>query len=261
MYTSDQFKDIRLVIATPCYGGSVFLNYYMSMLNFTIKAQQVGLAVSFLIRGGDSLIPRIRNSMVAEFMTVENATHLLWIDADIGFNPDQIFRLLLADRDVVAAIYPLKRINFPEGGIPAGMSKAEFDAHYTKYPFNPINGATSDEQGFIEVLDAPTGMMMIKRSVLERMAAAYPGLRYVADEMLGMESVRDQIADFHFRFFDVMTEESGRYLSEDYAFCRRWQNIGGRIYADVNSNLSHQGQHLFTGNLKESLLINGGKQT
>ena len=110
-----------------------------------------------------------------------------------------------------------------------------------------------DEQGFIEVLDAPTGMMMIKRAVLEKLCDAYPGLKYTPDHILGMEGIKDAIQDHHYRLFDVMTEENGRYLSEDYAFCRRWQNIGGKIYIDAQSNLSHQGGHLYTGNFLESL--------
>ncbi len=77
--------------------------------------------------------------------------------------------------------------------------------------------------------------------------------------MLGLEGVRDKIKDHHFRFFDVMTEENGRYLSEDYAFCRRWQNIGGRIFADTRSNLTHQGGHMYTGNLTESLRFIDGE--
>ena len=214
MITPDQFPQQHIAIATPCYGGSVFQNYYMSVLKFVLEAQKVNLPVSFIIRGGDSLIPRIRNSMTAEFMASSSYTHLLWIDADIGFQPDQIMRLLMADRDVACGIYPLKKINWPEGGVPAGMTREEFDARYTKYPFNPIHAQVEiDQQGFIEVLDAPTGMMMIKRGVFDTMAKAYPGLRYIADEMLGLETVRDKIKDHHFRFFDVMTEENGRYLS------------------------------------------------
>lgn len=258
--TTHQFTNTHLVIATPCYGGSVFMNYYTSILKFAIEAQKTNLKVSFLIRGGDSLIPRIRNSMTAEFLTMPG-THLLWIDADIGFEPDQIFRLLEADLDVACAIYPLKRINYPEEGIPEAMTKSEFDARYTKYPYNPIPGRVPDERGFIEVLDAPTGMMLIKRSVLDRMKQAYPGLQYLPDFMLGMENVQDRIVNHHYRFFDVMTEETGRYLSEDYAFCRRWQNIGGSVHADIHSNLTHLGHHLFTGSLYESLLLGGNTPT
>lgn len=254
MLTAEDLKKIHLVIATPCYGGAVFQNYLMSMLNFNSEAQRLGLTVSYIIRGGDSLIPRTRNSIVAEFLSHEHYTHLLWIDADIGFSTDQIFRLLMVDRDVVGGVYPLKKIVWPDK-LPKDMTRAEFEANYTHYPFNPV-GVTSriDAQGFMEVLDAPTGLMLIKRGVLEKMKAAYPGLRYVADEMLGLEHIKDKLVDNHYRFFDVMTEESGRYLSEDYAFCRRWQNIGGKVFLDSRSRLSHQGGHIYMGDFRASMM-------
>jgi hypothetical protein len=254
MLSADDLKNVHLCIATPCYGGAVFQNYLMSMLNLNSEAHRLGLKISYIIRGGDSLIPRTRNSITAEFLATEKYTHLLWIDADIGFGTDQIFRLLMVDRDVVGGVYPLKKIVWPDV-IPRDMTRQEFEAEYTHYPFNPVGGrAQIDAQGFMEVLDAPTGMMLIKRSVLEKMKEAYPGLRYLADEMLGLEHIKDKLESNHYRFFDVMTEESGRYLSEDYAFCRRWQNIGGKIFVDSRSKLSHQGGHIYTGDFKASML-------
>lgn len=261
MLTPEDFKKQHVVIATPCYGGQVFQNYFMSILKFVFAANRAGLPISFIIRGGDSLIPRTRNSIVAEFMSEPKYTHLLWVDADIGFEPDQVFRLLAADRDVACGVYPLKKIVWPQDGLPEGMTLQQFNANYTHYPYNPGAQATVDEQGFMEVLDAPTGMMMIKRATFDRMAQAYPGLRYVPDEMLGLEAVKDKIAGFHYRFFDVMTEENGRYLSEDYAFCRRFQKIGGKVYADCQSKLSHQGTHMYTGDFMASILAQTGQQS
>lgn len=260
MLELDDLKDVHVAIATPCYGGQVFQNYLMSVINLIYDVHKTGLKISFIIRGGDSLIPRTRNSIVAEFLATEQYTHLLWIDADIGFTVDQIYRLILIDRDVVAGVYPLKKIKWPDGGVPEHTTEAEFNALYTGYPFNPIgNDATIDQHGFVEVLDAPTGLMLIKRECLNKMMKHYPGLRYVADEMLGLEGLRDKIANYHYRFFDVMTEENGRYLSEDYAFCRRWQNIGGKIWVDVRSDLTHQGGHLYRGNLLNSLMANDAR--
>lgn len=259
MLSIDDLKSIHLVIATPCYGGSVFQNYLMSMLNLNTEALRQNLTISYIIRGGDSLIPRTRNSIVAEFLANDDFTHLLWIDADIGFTVDQVFRLLMIDRDVVAGIYPLKKINWPDV-IPKDMSKADFEAAYTRYPYNTNGTIKIDEYGFMEVLDAPTGMMLIKKSVFARMKEAYPGLRYISDEMLGLEHLKDHLSDNHYRFFDVMTEENGRYLSEDYAFCRRWQNIGGKVYVDTRSKLSHQGGYIYSGDFRASLMAQHEKK-
>lgn len=248
----EELRGKHIAIATPCYGGLVCQNYLMSMIKLIYAVQPYGINLSFIVRGGDSLIPRTRNSIVAEFMATEGYTHLLWIDADIGYEPEQIFRLLRADRDVAAGVYPLKRIMWPDV-IPGNMTRKEFDAQYTKYPFNPIAGAKIDEDGFIEVLDAPTGMMMIKKEVFYKLKDAYPNLKIIADEMPGLEAIKDKIAAWDYAFFDVMTEPNGRYLSEDYAFCRRWQQISGRIFVDAASNLTHQGTHIYTGNFLESL--------
>jgi hypothetical protein len=261
MLTTEDFKNIHVCIATPCYGGQVFQNYLLSVITLLGDANKRGLNISFIVRGGDSLIPRTRNSIVAEFLASKEFTHLLWIDADIGFSPMSIYRLLMIDIDVVAGVYPLKKIVWPEEGLPQGMTEDEFRAHQTRYPFNPVAGgdSTITEYGFMEVHDAPTGLMCIKREALERMARNYPGLRYVPDAMLGVAEKDRETADYHYRFFDVMTEESGRYLSEDYAFCRRWQNIGGKVFVDVESKLSHHGSHIFEGDLKSSLLAMSDK--
>jgi hypothetical protein len=253
MLSLDDIKGAHIAVATPCYGGQVFQNYFMSVIRLIYTCLKHGVKLSFIVRGGDSLIPRTRNSIVAEFMAHDDYTHLLWIDADIGFEANAVFRLLRADRDVVTGVYPLKTINWPPS-IPEGMTRAQFEAEYARYPFNPINGRVKmDEHGFIEVLDAPTGFMMIKRSVFDRMIEAYPDHKIIADRMPGLEAIAEKIAKFDYRFFDVMTEADGRYLSEDYAFCRRWQKIGGQIFVDATSNLSHQGGHLYTGNFLESL--------
>lgn len=252
MLSLEQIKGMHIAVATPCYGGQVFQNYFMSVLKLVYAAARHGVSLSFIIRGGDSLIPRTRNSIVAEFLATDPYTHLLWIDADIGFEPDAVFRLLRADRDVAAGVYPMKSINWPDQ-IPA-MSRGEFAAKYARYPFNPKGGRiTVDQDGFIEVLDAPTGFMMIKKSALMTMVDKLPDHKIIADHMPGLEHIAEKIAKYDYRFFDVMTEPNGRYLSEDYAFCRRWQDIGGQIFVDAASNLSHQGGHVYQGNFLESL--------
>lgn len=253
MLKLEELAGKHIAICTPCYGGVVCQNYLMSMIKLIYAAQKHQVLLSFIVRGGDSLIPRTRNSIVAEFMATPQYTHLLWIDADIGYEPDAVFRLLASDRDVAAGVYPLKKIMWPEK-IPADMTRAQFDAQYTKYPFNPVDGrAQVDADGFVEVLDAPTGLMMIKRQVFFDMAERYPDLKIISDNMPGLEALKDKLAQYDYRFFDVMTEDNGRYLSEDYAFCRRWQAMGGKIYCDATSNLTHQGTHIYTGNFLETL--------
>lgn len=240
---------------TPSHDGKYFHNYTLSLLNLVSSSFHVGLNMQVSLQRGESLITRARNNAVAEFLANPQWTHLFWIDSDIGFSPQAAYRLLLSGHDVACGVYPLKHENWPSEGIPAGITRAQFEAHYTRYTVNhnqlDQNGEVAiniDEDGFFEIDEAPTGFMLIKRSVFERLMAAYPELQYTPDSI----GVAD--AGLHYRFFDVMVDpESRRYLSEDYGFCKLWRDIGGKIYADANSNLSHQGAKLYRGNFAESL--------
>ena len=136
------------------------------------------------------------------------------------------------------------------------MTGAELEARSLRYPFNPIDGRMeADPNGFAEVLDAPTGLMLIKREVFPAMIAAFPDHKIVVDRSAGGEGERRGFDDYQYRFFDVMVDDDGRYLSEDYAFCRRWRALGGKIYVDLISKLSHQGQMLYRGNFLQKLTI------
>jgi hypothetical protein len=245
-------RPVHLCIATPCYGGQVFQNYLLSLINFIYTVERrKDMDLSFIVRGGDSLITRSRNSIVAEFLSQPAYTHLMWIDADIGFSPEAIYRLLYSGHDIAAGVYPLKAFTFPDE-IPA-QSKEELFLRYTTYPFNPVGNTFKVENGFVEVKDAPTGLMLIKREVFTKMIAAYPELKYKPDRQIGLEKLADQIDDCYYNFFDTMIDEEGRYLSEDYSFGRLYQRLGGKVFVDAESKLTHQGSHQFQGDFQKML--------
>jgi hypothetical protein len=256
MLDRSALKGFRPLVATPCYGGMLCLNYALGVLQFQRAAVEVGMPLEFHLRRGDSLVTRCRNDCVAFFLSNPQFTHLFFIDSDIGFTADSAFRVLLADRDVAAGVYPLKREDWPPGGVPQGTTRASFEARYQRYTVNTgRQGETSvelvvDSDGFMKVREAPTGFMCIKRSVFDRMIAAYPDLRYVPDWPKGTYPE----GGVHYRFFDVMVDpESRRYLSEDYGFCRLWEAIGGEVFVDATSNLSHQGERLYSGDFAATL--------
>ena len=242
-------QSMNVLWATPCYISAVSMNYVTSFFELTHESIRLGLNSTIHMRS-ESLITRGRNEIVKYFLMNEQYTHLFWIDSDISFQPQAAIRLLLSDYDVAAGIYPIKRMNWPAGGLPQGTTREQFEIRYTDYPFNPIGfGAqriadyvTGDH--FVEVAEAPTGFMMM---------AAYPQLNYVPDG-----PPNNPEAPYYWLFFDCMVDpDTGRYLSEDYAFCRRWRDIGGKVYADLDSRLGHLGQHLYGGNLAESLRQTG----
>lgn len=258
MLPDSALKSMKVMFATPCYISAVSMNYVTSIFNLTLHSARFGLDC-ILHMHSESLITRSRNKMVIRFLEEEALTHLFWIDSDIAFTPQQVCRLLLADRDIAAGVYPMKSFNWPEGGPPAGMSQRQFEDRYREYPFNPIGhgkepvSSYADADGFVEVAEAPTGFMCIKRDVFYKMMKHYPELNYVPDG-----PPNNPQAHLHWLFFDCMVDpDDKRYLSEDYAFCRRWRDMAGKVWVDLDCKLTHLGQHNFRGDLAQSLKLQG----
>ena len=257
MLDSSALKTFRPLFVTPCFGEKLCMNYVLGIIPLQREAIAAGMACDFHFRPGDSLVTRVRNDCVAFFLSQPQYTHLFWIDADIGFSALAAFRLLLSGHDIAAGVYPLKREDWPADGVPAGATRKKFEELYTRYTVNTGRiGETAvdiviDKDGFIKVREAPTGFMCIKRSAFDRLIARYPELAYVPDWPEGTVPPPGKV---HFRFFDVMVDpESRRYLSEDYGFCRLWEALGGAIYVDANSNLTHSGERLYHGDFGATL--------
>ena len=254
-----ELQNFRPLIVTPSHNYSVFLNYLVSVLDFVNESRDQRMALDFHFMGGESLITRARNGAVALFMSNENWTHLVWIDADIGFRPRAIFRLLLSGYDVAAGIYPLKIEMWPDQGVPAGLTRNQFINMYARYPVN--TGYVDDDviqievldDGFMKLREAPTGLMCIKRDVFKKLIDAYPDLKYTTN------SIGATPGEHYYRFFDTSIDPlTNRYLSEDYTFCRLWERLGGAIYVDAASNLTHHGFKTYTGDYPATMRLNLG---
>lgn len=236
----------NIFVATPCYGSWLSEDYFHSILDLQNFCRQEEIALRIQTLGQESLITRARNTIVANFLDNKDATHLLFIDADIGFEASSIKRYLDFDQEVICAPYPMKMISWEL--IPQ-LVKENKDYKNLCHPY-VLNFADKDninvEKGFAEVLDAATGFMLIKRSCIEKMVKEYPDLYYVTDQIINGKEYDSKNT---YLFFDTMKDENGRYLSEDYAFSRRWQKIGGKIWADVGSNLIHYGSYKYSGKL------------
>ncbi len=208
------------------------------------RKEEIALRVQTL--GMESLVTRARNTLVANFLDDEDATHLLFVDADIGFSTAVIKRMLDFDHEVVCAPYPMKLINW--SSIPQ-LVKDDLDYKTLSLPY-VLNFEDKDnvevKTGFAKVLDAATGCLLMKRESLLKMVKEYPDLHYKTDQIIDGKEYKSENT---YLFFDTMKDEDGRYLSEDYAFSRRWQKIGGSIWADLSSDLIHYGQYKFQGQL------------
>ncbi|PIT51104.1 hypothetical protein BHC44_11150 [Snodgrassella alvi] len=246
------------VIMSPSHDGRYFGNYVQSLLALVAAHTSAGFPIQVFMHQGESLITRARNNCVAEFLAHPEWTHLCWIDTDIGFSPEAFQRLLLADRDIVAGVYPLKYESWPAEGIDAHMTEQQFNATYTRYTINISQADANnevhvqiDDEGFIELPEAPTGFMVIKRQVFTRLMEAYPELQYQPDSL----GVADH--GYHYRFYDCLVDPvTKRYLSEDFSFCRLWNLLGGKVYVDSRSNLTHMGNKIYQGPFALSLEAN-----
>lgn len=248
-------KSIRPLVMTPAYGASVSAGYTRRIAALVNFMWQVGAGMDLRLTNGSSLITRARNEMLVDFLVDPSFTHLVWIDADISFDPADLARMLMPDLDVVAAAYPIKDYRFPID-IPTGTTSLDrhtFESLATIFPVNTASGAELPPvgaDGLIEVAEAPSGFMAIKRHVFDRLKQAYPHLRYAPDRNWPPEYMANS-----YLFFDTMKDpESGRYLSEDFAFCKRWRDISGRVFIDTTVRLGHTGTHEFRGSLSDALL-------
>jgi GT2 family glycosyltransferase len=240
------FAGLHLFIATPCYGGMVHQRYMQSIIGLLQAGQSHGFRVSVELLGYDSLVTRSRNTLVAEFLNTAGATHLLFLDADIACEAEQVLRMLQFEEDVVAGMYPLRMIHWDPAAVERAGEEESYDTAPLRYMGAPEGAAERESRdGFVTGLYAGAGCLLIRRAALERMMKAYPETRYTAAlTQPGMATAPNQYA-----LFDCLIDsETGQYLSEDYAFCLRWRKIGGRIWLDTLSRLSHIGPHEFSGN-------------
>jgi len=235
-----------IMIGTPCFGGLVSKGFTTSLLQTAFAAAGKGLRMKVHLVGGDALITRARSGITADFLDIPDATHLLFIDADISFSPDQFLRLLNIDRDVAAAMYPIKNIKWEklEGRMAQGEPAHEAGLIYTT---KLCEGADRKvENGFATADYAATGFLLIKRNVFERMIAAYPETKF---NFTGEPQPGQQPRNNLYALYDcIIDPATGYYMPEDYSFCRRWRNIGGEIWVDLNSKLTHEGPFQFHGN-------------
>jgi hypothetical protein len=239
--------SVNLVIATPCFGGQISVLYAASLFKLQKLVRSYrDLNLKILFKDGDALITRARASLISQFLEDPGATHLLFIDADIGFEPEQVLRLIECGAEMCAAVYPIKRIDWDKVRSTIETARPNPAAAALKYVFEVDDpNAVTQKGGFVKVRYAGTGFLMIRRDALERMCARYPQLQYKRDHSLDAATASDK----RFALFECMIAEDGTYLSEDFAFCKRWTDMGGEIWADLNSKLNHVGPMTFCGDL------------
>ena len=225
----DYLRTTRVHICMPCYGGMLTEQTFMSFVKWANTCRQLGIDWTVETMTNESLISRARNTLSAKFLHTEGSTHLMFIDADIGWEPWHLLALLNADKDVVGGLYPMKSLP-------------------VKWCVNGIPGQVEDpESSLIEVTKTGTGFLLIKRDVFDKLNA-HPAVRPFTND-IGLDPALNQYMK---TYFDTAVRE-GRYYSEDWTFCENWRDIGGQVWVDKRVLLKHVGTYTFDYNTHEKL--------
>ena len=256
----DDLRKERIFIATPCYGGQLTEAYFRSTIRLLTFCNQHQIPVAFGTIANESLVTRARNVLVAYFLQ-SNFTRLMFIDADIEFQVEDVIKLIAHNKDVAVGAYPKKGVNWQRIRESVRAKSDNYDdrqiaAFGSDYAINFkfINREQKQiaiENGLIRLHDGATGFMMIKREVIDRMIKQYPELKYNNDL-----NTPPELNPHFYAFFDTMIDpKDKRYLSEDYTFSRRWQDMGGEIWLDPSISLNHYGSFNFQGNPAQIIQI------
>ena len=256
-------RQKHIFIATPCYGGQIGEPYFRSMMKLAILCNKYDIPYTVSTLANESLITRGRNTLVSFFMENKDATHLFFVDADIEFNPEDMLRMVAYDKPVVVGAYPKKAINWESIISAARNSEKEtpssIEGHSSNYVVNfdfvkdekgEVTPGVQINENLVKLKDAGTGFMCIRKDVIQKLFDAHEELKYVNDINVDMK-----YEPFMYSLFDgIIDPVSRRYLSEDYTFCRRWQDLDGEVYLDPRTALNHVGHYTFRGNIRKLFL-------
>lgn len=255
----EELRKQKIFLATPMYGGQCAGMYTRSVADLTALCARYGIPLQFYFLFNESLITRARNYCVDEFMR-SDATHLMFIDSDIGFDSNDVIAMLALslqekDMDIVCGPYPKKTISWEKIKAAVDKGVADEDPRVLEnfvgdFVFNPKNNTGSVSiNAPVQVSEGGTGFMMIKKDTFHKYTEAYPEYMYKPDHVRtdAFDGTREIMA-----FFDcIIDPESKRYLSEDYMFCYQAQKAGMKVWLCPWMKLKHVGSYIFGGSLAD----------
>lgn len=224
----DFLKTTRVHIGMPCYGGQLTESTFMSYIKWANTARQLGIDWTLETMVNESLITRARNTLTAKFLDMAEASHLMFIDADIGFEAWHLLVLLNRDKDIIGGLYPMKTLPI-------------------KWVVNGFVGAEEGPDHLQEVSKAGTGFMLIKKSVFEKMNS-HPAVKQFTND-IGLDPKYNKYMK---TYFDTAVRQ-GRYYSEDWCFSENWRDLGGQIWIDKRVLLRHTGTYTFSNEAERYL--------
>lgn len=260
-------NKVKVCLLTPCYGSVCFVNYVICLMKTKELLEKYNIELKIEFCKGDSLVSRARNNLIAKAMSESTVTHILFIDNDITWDPVNVIKLIIADKPLVGGVYPLKKYNWEKLSKDKDFVKKTIDKKNNsmlknvmdddlliqhsllEYNMNYVTNTIQINRNLTEVRHIATGFMMIKRGVIEKMFQAFPNTKYTDD----VSFLEPNENEFAYALFDCAVED-GHYLSEDWLFCNRWTNLGGKIFIDVSINLTHTGIEDYNGSYLTTLI-------
>lgn len=215
-------SDVRLLIATPAGDGRYDGLYQTALFGTIALLRQCGATVNFSEMKFCSDITLARNKMFGTFLR-SDATHMLSIDSDMGWNPQDAVRLLSHGKDYVAVAGPRKVF-------PPSFAAQNCDPNGHAMPLRQEAGS-----GLFEISHVGMAFALVTKSWAERMATAYADLEFSGDD-----------GRTEYGVFNPMIVKR-RYMSEDYAACERWRALGGKCFVDPTVSLQHVGTYVWSG--------------
>lgn len=254
-----ELRKRKIFLSTPMYGGQNAGIYAKSIADLSALCTHHGIPIQFYFLFNESLIQRARNYCVDEFMR-SDCTHLLFIDADIGFQAQDVIAMLALQSDdspydVIAGPYPKKCISWEKIKLAVDKGAADdnpndLEKFVGDFVFNPKSNQTQIPLGEpVEVLETGTGFMMIRKKTFEKFKEAFPEQSYKPDHV--RTAAFDGSREIHAYFDCIIDPESKRFLSEDYFFCQKIQKIGLKTWLCPWIKLQHVGTYIFGGSLAD----------
>jgi hypothetical protein len=216
-------------IAMPCY-DSVKIGTMLSIVQLIQQLAKSGIEVSINTMKSP-LIHQARNHLTSVFLTTEYQ-YLLFIDSDVEFKPEAILRMLVADKDICTTPY---RVKMEDTNLKVYTIELEKNAKL--------------EAGMVELKVGPTGLMLIKRKVFERIIKNHPELKIKNAVLPNLGKNHE----YYYNFFDFAFKD-GYSVGEDISFCRLAKDNDFRIYANTESETRHHGSYAWSGKFGDMLL-------
>lgn len=258
--STEELRKRKIFIATPMYGGQCHGMYAKAVADLTKLCQAYNIECRIFYLFNESLITRARNYCVDEFLR-SDCTHLMFIDSDIGFDPQDVLTLAaLMDPEegkyeIMCGPYPKKTIAWEKIKLAVDKGYADenpgnLEKYVGDYVFNPAEGQTQiriDQP--VSVLEGGTGFMMVTREAFKKFDEAYPEYSYLPDHVRTKNF--DGSREIMMYFQALIDEKTKRYLSEDYMFCQWMRNVGVEVWFCPWMRLIHAGSYVFGGSLSD----------